>query len=1100
MNAPMDDVRTPGSPSASPQVVADEAWQWVDEVETQAPIDVSHLRVTAILVAHNAGAWLPQTLTSLKNSELAPERYIAVDTGSSDASFDQLRDAGLFSIGVAGEDRDTFGEAVGKALQALVKAHPHRATVGDDEWLWLLHDDITVAPDALRRLLECAVTHPDADIIGPKLLQPGRGDEPRRIAELGVTISDTARRHSDLEPGEIDQRQHESTETLGVSTCGMLVRRRVFADLGGLAPEIPVFRDGVEFGWRATLAGHRVRTCPDAAITHRRAGHSGLRRSRLIGTDPEMTDRLLGMRTVAAHRGPLVSVRLVLGSILRALGFLLVKAPDRSLAELRALRGFFDSAPVRALRARVPRPDAAAATRVKRLRPRWWSSLAVGGTLLVGGLAERWQRAFGHDADTSIDELTGDEFTAVADRPHRSALRNPVLVAVLMLGVATLLAARGLVRPGWLHATALLPARTSLGATYQAYLAPIIGAPGSDAPPWLGWIAIGSTLTFGRPDWLVTLLVVVGAPLAFLTSWQLVRRVVSDPRVRLVAAALYAVLPVLLGAVNRGLLDVAVVALLLPLLGVCVRALIVRRTTGPESWRSAWATGLLLAIILAFAPVLSVLVAVAAVIGVLAFRRDRARLARLGVAIAVPVVLLAPWLTSIMRSWSRLLVGPDAGLRGLASADSWALLVGRTAGEGLPWLWLSVAFFGLLWVLGVLAAYIRPLHRTLWAGWGLALGAFVLAVLLVGRLATVLPQGTRVRPDAEVLLLVEFAGLILAAAVGFSPVAAALTRRGFGIAHLGTAAVALVTTLALLAGVVWWVIAGASGPLQRTEVAELPPFIRNAMLSDARTRTLVLEFDGGAVAADQATGTPTPAHDQQGAGTVEQAAEDAPRWSLVADDQHRLGDADRGLAFAGSGSMQQRTSSMVARLVSGAGDERVGEDLASLAVRHIWVRGATEEQRARINNTPGIGGQAVLGDTVVWTVTGTSGRYVLTGGPEPVVVPARAFGGGALDLPAVTHERRLTIHEPTDPRWRIRFNGNELPMQTAADRTTAELPPQAGRLDISIAAPRQSWFALGQLLGIIVVGVLSAPSLGSQRALAAPVGARTAGRRGEGTR
>ncbi|MDO5498798.1 MAG: hypothetical protein Q4F67_03850, partial [Propionibacteriaceae bacterium] len=460
------------------------------------------------------------------------------------------------------------------------------------------------------------------------------------------------------------------------------------------------------------------------------------------------------------------------------------------------------------------------------------------------------------------------------------------------------------------------------------------------------------------------------------------------------------------------------------------------------------------------------LVVLAVVAGLIAWRRDRGRLARLGVAVAVPVLLLAPWLPSLLRGWSRVLIGPDAGLRGLAVAEPWALLLGRTPGPGLPWFWLSAGCFGLLWVLALLAAVIRPTSIGLWGAWGTALASFALAVVLAGQLATAMPQGTRVRPDVVVLLLVTFASLLVAAALGFAPVAESLSRRAFGSAHLGTAAVAIATIAALLAGLVWWVVAGATGPVRRTEVDELPPFIRNVMVADARTRTLALEFDG-----------------------------DVPHWSLVADNQNRLGDADRGLAFGGSGSMQQRTSSMVARLVSGAGDERVADDLASMAVSHVWVSGATDEQRSRINNTPGLGGEAVLGDTVVWTVAATAGRYAITGGPEPVVVPARAYGGAAMDLPASNQARRLTIHEPTDPRWRIRFNGNELPVETGADRTMVDLPPQAGHLEVDLRAPVHPWLALAQLLVVLVVTVLSAPSLAGSRERRADIGARSADRR-----
>jgi GT2 family glycosyltransferase len=1046
----MEEVRLSGVPRST-QIVADEAWAWAADTESPVEIDVSGVTVTAVLVSHNAAAWLPAALASLGELTHRPDRFVAVDTGSDDDSLQFLQRAGLFDLGVAGAVRDGFGQAVKKALAALDEQQGPQART---EWLWLLHDDITAEPDSLRRLLECTVQHPDADVIGPKLLQPATGNGPRRISEFGVSISDTARRELGLEPGEIDQLQHRGAEVLGVSTCGMLVRRTVFDELGGLASEIPVFRDGVEFGWRATAAGHRVRTCPDAVITHQQVGRSGLRRSRLVGRNPLLIDRLLGMRVVAAHRGRLAGLRLVLGGLLRALGFLLAKAPDRSRAELRAVGAFLDPAPVDSLRTRVNRPvDTDAAARVRALRPPWWSSFHNGAETAIKSAGERWQAAFGADTDTSLDELTGDDFAAANDRPHRSTWTNPLVILFGVTVLGTLGATRGLIRPGVLTADLLLPARSGLTEAYQAYLTPIVGAPGMVPPPWLGWTALGSTVTFGQPDWFVGLLLLGGPVLALLTSTLLLRRVVRDRRIQLFAAVLYAVAPVLLGVVNRGLLGVAVLWVLLPLLALTVRDLAVRdltvgRTGGPEAWRAVWGTALLLSVVLAFLPALGALVLVAAVVGgiVLAVRRDRPRLLRLAVAVAVPVVVLAPWLPSIVRNWSRLLAGPDAGLGDLAVNPVWQLLLGRTPGPGLPPLWVGALVFGTIWLLGLFGAMIQPRSIGVCGAWVTALGAFTLAVVLSRQLATVLPQGTRVRPDVTGLLLVGSAALVLAAAIGFGRVPAALTSRSFGPIHLGTGLVGLAAIAALLVGAVWWVAAGAAGPVQRTELEELPPYLRNAMLSDARTRILAIEFDG-----------------------------EAPRWSLIAGDQLRLGDADRGLAFGGSGSMEQRTDNMVARLVGGAGDDRVADDLTSIAVAHVWVRGATPEQRSRINNTPGLGAASGDDTTTVWSVPATTGRMVITGGAAPVLMPSTAGNRGAIELPATQRPRQLIIHEPTDPRWRITFAGNQLPTRTAADRTIVDLPPQAGRLEVAMNTPVHSWLVLGQMLAVLVLVILAAP-------------------------
>ena len=121
--------------------------------------------------------------------------------------------------------------------------------VGDrSRWLWLLHDDAAPAPDALSRLLAHIVVDQSIDITGPKLVLPksrhsGSATGRDRREHLG-----TGRRDLQLEPGEIDQGQRDQpSERLGVSTCGMLVRRGVWEDLGGLDPGLPIFRDGVDF-------------------------------------------------------------------------------------------------------------------------------------------------------------------------------------------------------------------------------------------------------------------------------------------------------------------------------------------------------------------------------------------------------------------------------------------------------------------------------------------------------------------------------------------------------------------------------------------------------------------------------------------------------------------------------------------------------------------------------------------------------------------------------------------------------------------------------------------------------------------------------------
>ncbi|GAB3714398.1 glycosyltransferase family 2 protein [Mariniluteicoccus flavus] len=1023
----------------------DDTWAWAHEEREAAPVDVSHLRVTAVLVAHNAAVWLAPALRSLAGLTTRPARWLAVDNGSDDATGDLLRASGLFDLVVDGSADEGFGQAVARALAA--DAGGARADDHPDPWLWLLHDDVVAEPDTLHELLAATVADPDADVLGPKLLQPGRGE--RRISELGVSIADSGRRVSPLTPGEIDQGQHTAQQVLGVSTCGMLIRRAVWDELGGLAPELPVFRDGVDLGWRATAAGHRVVTAPEAVLTHRRAGREGLRASRLIGDDPDQLDRALALRTVAARGG---RGRLVLGSYARALGFLLAKAPSRATAELRAVKTWRGGPASLTQRVRPATPAGAEA--LERLRPGRWAGAQAAADEVHDWASNRWQEAFGEEPSTSLDELTGDDF-AGGDTVRRGFWTRPVVLVGLLLTVLAVAAGRGLVGAGHLVAPGLLPARDTLGEAWRAYLAPIPGAPGLSAPPWEGWVALGSTLAFGQPEWFTTGLALFCVPLAYASAQLLLRREVASPGVRLAAGAAYALAPALLGGLNRGQLGLMVVAILLPPLAVGLRGLALRDPGAGERWRAAFWAGLVATVTVSFHPVLLFPGLLAALVAAVVWRRDRVRLARVAIAVAVPLVLLAPWWPAIARGWTRLVTGPDAGL----AADPWAGLA--------PW-WLWVPAGLALAVLALAGLARRTRSAAVWAGWAAALIALAIAVVLASRLATGMPFGTRVRPDTHALVLLAVAGLVLAAARGLD---------GPWRVRPLAALAGLLAGVVLVASAGWWAWASVAGPVKRDRLDAMPPFVRVAMNSPAATRTLALDFAG-------APGL---------------------RWSLVADDQLRLGDADRGLAFGGSKDMQDRTRSVVARLVAGAGDEQVAGDLARLGVAHVWVRGATEEQRARITNVPGLGPGSGDERGLVWTVPGTVARLAVTApaaasGPvAPVALDGRPGAEPAVDLPA-GRGRTLTVAEPTDARRVVTFDGERLEPRTTGGATTYAVPDRAGRLAVAWHTPVWPWVLALQLIGLLAVVVLAAPSwAGDQRrrararAASEPVGRRAAG-------
>ncbi len=85
----------------------------------------------------------------------------------------------------------------------------------------------------------------------------------RELLEVGVTTSLGGRRDTGIENGELDQGQHDQPRNvLAVSSAGMLVRRDVWESLRGFDPRLPMFRDDIDFGWRASRAGFKVGVAP----------------------------------------------------------------------------------------------------------------------------------------------------------------------------------------------------------------------------------------------------------------------------------------------------------------------------------------------------------------------------------------------------------------------------------------------------------------------------------------------------------------------------------------------------------------------------------------------------------------------------------------------------------------------------------------------------------------------------------------------------------------------------------------------------------------------------------------------------------------------
>lgn len=927
---------------------------------------------------------------------------------------------------VAGEPSAARCRAAVEASDVVVEdVVDDLAPDADGDWFWLLPDETEPAPGALAALLERVRRDPSAAVVGALLIEPRRRGAGTLVRDWAQTISGSGRLRPLTEPGELYQGQLGAVPALGVPLGGLLVRGDAWRFLGGLNPELPRSHQGLDLGWRANLAGYRVLADPEAhVVDHSRA-------------DDPADERAAGLALVAgntrAARRWLTSARLVVVTLLTALGYLLGKDPERASEEVRGLGRWLGGRSLRhsvtdRLAALPITPAARQATR--RLRPGRWAGVQRGAEQVAARLVEWVQTFTGRGSGVSLDEMTGDDFAATGDVRYRLPL---AATGVLVLCAAALAAARTVFGTGSLTGPQLLAAPDDWTGLLASYLSPVPGSAHVSGAPWAGLASLFSLVTLGRPEWLVTATFLLAVPLAWLMAFRLLRQVVADRRLAGLGALGYALAPALLGGLNAGAFGLAATSVLLPMLGYSCWLWL---ADGGWSWRRAGAVAFWMLLACALVPAFWAVGLAAALLTALPARRARAW-AQWGVVLAAPLLLLVgPWVPTVLRYPGRLLTGIEAQLAPSAAVEPWDVLLGRTL-AGSPPLWLSLAFFTVLWIAAVAGAVRRPgvSGRAL-----LGAGAAGLVALGLTRLVVEVPPGAWVRPQALEWQLALVGALVLAASAGLDGIATELQGHDLGVRHLASLGLAVVCVAAMLLGAGWWVVAGQVG-VTRQPVGGVPAFVRNAQLSDTPGRTLALVA---------------------GEGTV--------RWALLEGDFARLGDAERGTAFGGDPAAKQLAASVAARLVGDSADDQLLPDLVTLGVSYVTLTGGDAGQRLAINSVPGLGLGTGDATQFVWPVP-DSAIAVVTGQESRVPV-----GQGAVIAPGAP-DRLLRLAEPPDDRWEVSVGASRLERAPGGEPGTQfAVGAASGPLDYRLR-DGAAWWLWVQLAGLVLLAIMAAPSV-----------------------
>jgi GT2 family glycosyltransferase len=724
--------------------------------------------VVAVLVTSDPGPWLEDALGSLAAQEYPALQVLVLDDGSTDDPTPRI----------AAAMPTAYVRRLGERLGYAAAANEAIATVEGATFLLFCHDDVVFEPDALGVMVEEAYRS-NAGVVGPKLVDY---DRPDVLVEVGMSIDHYGVPFSGIEPGELDQEQHDAVrDVFFVSTAAMLVRADLFAELGGFDAATFPGSDDLDLCWRARLVGARVLVAPDARVRHRR---STAREQRPSRNDPAGDIRARTRSRVRVLAKSYSGVALVwvlplafLLDVIEALALLVTRRAGRAAAVMGG----------------------------------WWSNIRQVGDVRR---ARRQTQALRQVGDADVRDLmvrgsarirsfftlrlhAGDRIADVSQRTRAAVggagvrLRRLDAVLAVTLGLLLFVGSRGLIFDR-VPEVGTLRAWPDAGALWSAFFSTwrhtMLGAdrPGPTAFGLSGALA---TLLLGNAALARTLVVVAAYPLGAFGAYRLVRPFARVPMPAVVGALAYGANPVARNAIAHGRLGSLVTYALAPF----VLMALVRGSdaveTGPALVRriaglaivlavaaSVWPPALLAAPAIAVAVVLAVPFSGGA--GVAA-RAGRLALA----ATAAAFVLLGPWSFSM--------IGADAAALGLLPRDPLALrhvLQFQTGPTGS-----GVGGWGLL-IAAVLPLAVATGNRLAWAGraWILVALSFALA-WLPGRVSATAPV-----PDPEGILVFAALGLAFAAGLGAAAFVEDLRTFHFGWRQLVASAAAVGIALPVL--------------------------------------------------------------------------------------------------------------------------------------------------------------------------------------------------------------------------------------------------------------------------------------------------------------
>ena len=848
---------------------------------------------------------------------------------------------------------------------------------------------------------------------------------------------------------------------MAVSTAAMLARRKIFEDLGGLDPNLALFRDDVDLGWRARVAGFSVLTAPQALVYHAEAAASERRSvdvEEAFLHRPRLLDRKNAAYVLLANASwwllPWITIQIVGSAAIRAVGYLIAKLPGYAADEIAAV-GLLIIKPKELIVGRKLRKQKRLLSPrvIRQFIPPPGSQIRLALEQASYSLRNYFKADI--DEDSNLDEPMSYADIGVIDesfddqdviiKPRRSnwqTLRNrPLLIGIAFTFFVSLIASRH--RFGSISGGALAVAPSGamdLIAKYSESWHLVGLGSAASTPPWVAILAGASALTFGKIWLFLTIFLLLAPTLTFFTMYRSAKRAGLSIRLSALGGVIYAMSPVIWNSINQGRIGTLAVAMIAPsFLSFLPRTL----NFETISWRKTYALILMAALLSAFSTFFLITWTTFFLIFLMASlfnRRDELKtsgpvkfamtsdLGRIKRALAlflIPGLLNAPWSTSVILHPTQILLDPGLAMPGGSFANIFMLNPGGVS--GVPG-WILSPFIIFLIAITVTKKY-QPEAAS-------AIGLFSLAILLSQM--HIFGHGSSGQVwTGTLILFIEIIILVPTLRVA-SQLIPNLRNSKLGISHFVSVAIVITTSFSILATSLWAVTGGANSLVTGGKSEVVPPFIASLSDTPNRPKTLVIGRTG-----EQLNYFVTRGYDLE------------------------IGDADVAVATP------SEVRNAIIDLVSGAGIAS-SKILGAYGIQYLFLRNPIDQGVAR--TVDGIGGFTRSSSTnagIIWQVVASKPRISVQDvtGSVTGLNSARVGAVDELQTPGT-----VTLAEKFDTGWKLIVNGNQMKLKQSQLGLPYFEVTETGPLILLHDGTKHRALISAQLIALLTVIVLSLPA------------------------